>query len=111
MRVRSDRPGRRLTGGGAGVARPGARQPVPHLVTGYAPAPLCAAHDLYFAYGGSRRRRVANDGVVTVASQLDPRLQRQARLVAGFDEGHAAVLDDPAVADELRRSLASIAPP
>ncbi len=74
------------------------------------PLPRYAAHDLYFAYGGSRSGRIANDGVVTVASQLDPRAQRQARLVAGFDAGHRAVLGDPAVADELRRSLAGIAP-
>lgn len=75
------------------------------------PLPRYAAHDLYFAYGGSRRSRVANDGVVTVASQLDPRAQAQARLVAGFDAGHAAVLDDPAVAELLDLSLAAVAPP
>jgi len=75
------------------------------------PLPRYAAHDLYFAYGGSRRSRTANDGVVTVASQLDARAQRQARWVAGFDAGHRAVLDDPAVAEALQRSLTAIAPP
>ena len=75
------------------------------------PLPRYASHDLYFAFGGSRRSRIANDGVVTVASQLDPRAQRQARLVAGFDAQHRAVLDDPAVGEELQRSLAGIAPP
>lgn len=74
------------------------------------PLPPYAVQDLFFAYGGSRRSRIANDGVVTVASQLDLRIQRQARRVLGFDAGHAAVLDDPAVADELRRSLADVAP-
>jgi len=59
----------------------------------------------------SRRSRAANDGVVTVASQLDPRAQRQARLMMGFDAQHRAVLDDPAVADALQRSLAGVAPP
>jgi pimeloyl-ACP methyl ester carboxylesterase len=72
------------------------------------PLPPYAVHDLYFAYGGSRRSRTANDGVVTVASQLDLRMQDQARRVVGFDAQHAAVLDDPAVADELRHSLASL---
>jgi len=72
------------------------------------PLPPCAVHDLYFAYGGSRRSRTANDGVVTVASQLDLRAQDQARRVVGFDAQHAAVLDSPTVADELRRSLASL---
>ena len=37
------------------------------------PLPRYAQYDLYFAFGGSRRSRIANDGVVTVASQLDPR--------------------------------------
>jgi len=72
------------------------------------PLPPYAVHDLYFAYGGSRRSRTANDGVVTVASQLDLRAQDQARRVVGFDAQHAAVLDSPTVADELRRSLASL---
>jgi len=75
------------------------------------PLPRYAAHDLYFAYGGSRRSRIANDGVVTVASQLDLRAQEQAHLVVGFDDQHRAVLDDPVVADYLQRSLAGIAPP
>jgi len=74
------------------------------------PLPRYAEYDLYFAYGGSRRRRTANDGVISVASQLDLRAQRQARRIMGFDAGHAAVLDDPALAVEVGRSLAAIAP-
>jgi pimeloyl-ACP methyl ester carboxylesterase len=75
------------------------------------PLPRYAAYDLYFAYGGSRRSRIANDGVVTVAAQLDLRAQQRARLVVGFDDQHRAVLDDPTVGDYLQRSLAGIAPP
>jgi pimeloyl-ACP methyl ester carboxylesterase len=75
------------------------------------PLPRYAAYDLYFAYGGSRRSRIANDGVVTVASQLAPPAQNAARRVVGYDAEHAAVLNDPAVADELHRSLAALAPP
>jgi len=74
------------------------------------PLPRYATYDLYFAYGGSRRRRTANDGVISVASQLDLRAQRQARRVMGFDAGHAAVLDDPELAVEIWRSLAGVAP-
>jgi pimeloyl-ACP methyl ester carboxylesterase len=74
------------------------------------PLPPHAVHDLYFAYGGSRLRREANDGVVTLASQLEPRAQRQARRVIGFNAGHRAVLDSPAVVEELRRSLADVEP-
>jgi len=74
------------------------------------PLPRYAAYDLYFAYGGSRRRRTANDGVISVASQLDLRAQRQARRVMGFDAGHAAVLDDPWLAIAVQESLAEVAP-
>jgi len=83
----------------------------PFLTTLFdAPLPPYATHDLFFAYGGSRRRRTANDGVVTVKSQLPTRVQQQARRVMGFDDGHAAVLDSPVLADELWRSLADVEP-
>ncbi|MDX2165461.1 MAG: hypothetical protein SF182_00290 [Deltaproteobacteria bacterium] len=75
------------------------------------PLPRYAAYDLFFAYGGARRSRTANDGTVTVASQLDLRAQRQAQRVMGFDAGHLTVLFDPEVAAELQRSLAAVAPP
>ena len=73
-----------------------------------APLPPYAVHDLFFAFGGSRRRSIANDGVVTVASQLEPRAQEQARRVLGFDAGHVAVLRSPLLAEELRRSLEGV---
>lgn len=72
--------------------------------------PRYATYDLYFAYGGSRRSRIANDGVVTVASQLDLRAQAQARYLGGFDDQHLQVLNDPAVAAAVNRSLESVAP-
>lgn len=75
------------------------------------PPPRYATFDLFFAYGGRQRRGPPNDGVVTIASQLDRRAQDQARRLAGFDAQHAAVLDDPAVGEELRRSLATVEPP
>lgn len=73
-----------------------------------APLPRYAVHDLYFTFGDSRRRSVANDGVVTLASQLDRRAQLQARRILGFDAGHAAVLREPLVVEELQRSLAGV---
>lgn len=74
------------------------------------PPPRYATFDLYFAYGGRQRRGPPNDGVVTIASQLERRAQDQARHVFGFDAQHLAVLADPAVGEQLQRSLASVAP-
>lgn len=73
-----------------------------------APLPPYAVHDLYFAYGGSSLSRVANDGVVTVESQLERRAQDQARRVIGFDDGHSTVLDTPILAETLSQSLAGL---
>jgi pimeloyl-ACP methyl ester carboxylesterase len=75
------------------------------------PPPRYATYDLDFAYGGRQRRGPANDGVVTLASQLDLRAQEQARRVMGFDAGHGAVLDEPMVADAVHQSLEGVAPP
>lgn len=74
------------------------------------PLPPQASFDLYFSYGGgSRLRDAPNDGVVTLASQLDERAQDQARRVLGFDASHRGVLDSPRVAAELGRALAAFA--
>jgi pimeloyl-ACP methyl ester carboxylesterase len=75
------------------------------------PPPRYATYDLYFAYGGRQRRGPPNDGVVTLASQLDLRAQEQARRVMGFDAGHGAILEEPMVADVIDQSLAGVAPP
>jgi pimeloyl-ACP methyl ester carboxylesterase len=68
--------------------------------------PPTLGHDLLFSYaGGSRRMREANDGVVTVASQLEPRVQSHARTVRGFNETHASILESVEVSALLNSEL------
>lgn len=76
------------------------REPLPHGVSQY----------LFFSYGGnSRLQKAANDGVVTLESQLDQRVQDQATRVIGFNADHRQVLTSPVVAKELGLALAAAA--
>lgn len=57
-------------------------------------------HYLLFSYSGrSNRMDKNNDGAVTLESQLDYRVQRQAREIYGFDENHVKVLFNDDVID------------
>lgn len=48
---------------------------------------------LFFGHRGNRNPlRDNNDGVVTLATQLDPRAQAEAKMVCGFDEDHTSIL-------------------
>src|SRR5262249_14250100 len=68
--------------------------------------PLTLGHDLLFSYAGtSRRMREANDGTVTVASQLEPRVQSRARIVRGYNETHTSILESVEVAALLNQEL------
>jgi len=70
--------------------------------------PPTLGHDLLFSYAGSSRRmREANDGTVTIASQLEPRVQSHARAVRGYNETHTSILDSVEVAALLNRELAA----
>jgi pimeloyl-ACP methyl ester carboxylesterase len=72
--------------------------------------PPTLAHELLFSYaGGSRLMRTANDGAVTLKSQLVPRAQAQARTVRGFDESHRTILRSPDVAALVNEELAGLA--
>lgn len=74
------------------------------------PLPPDVPFHLLFTYGGgSRLMRGVNDGAVTLASQLEPRAQRAARQVYGFDVGHGAILRDPAAAEMVAEILAAAA--
>lgn len=54
-------------------------------------------YHLLFSYrGGSIPSRTANDGSVSVASQLDHAAQSRANKVLGFDIGHVDILSDKA---------------
>jgi pimeloyl-ACP methyl ester carboxylesterase len=73
------------------------------------PLPREIPFHLLFTYGDpSALIRGANDGAVTLSSQLDDRAQHQAVQVYGFDVGHGAILRSPAAAAELNRILATI---
>ncbi len=55
---------------------------------------------LFFGYKGNRNPlRPNNDGVVTMATQLDPRIQQEAKMVYGFNEDHNSILTNGHVAD------------
>lgn len=63
------------------------------------PLPAGVEHYLFFGHkgGGFNLVRPNNDGAVTLASQLRPDAQAQARRVMGFDEDHVGILNSPRV--------------
>lgn len=59
-------------------------------------------HYLLFSYGGgSLFRREANDGAVTLASQLQPAAQARAHRITGFNADHVGILSDGSAAQLL----------
>ncbi|HZR82003.1 MAG TPA: hypothetical protein VFD92_12980 [Candidatus Binatia bacterium] len=74
------------------------------------PLPPETEYDVFFGYrSDSRLSSEANDGVVTVASELPLSVQRQAKRVIGFDETHTSILASSAVAEALNEILARVA--
>ncbi len=63
------------------------------------PLPPGIDYYLFFGHGGrySLMRSANHDGTVTMASQLRPAAQAEARMVYGFDEGHTSILSSPQV--------------
>jgi len=74
------------------------------------PLPEKVPHYLLFSYSGrSGIMDENNDGAVTLESQLDYRVQRQARKLYGFDEDHVQVLfseDLVAIFNDILRARA-----
>jgi len=66
-------------------------------------APECE-YSLFFSYRGGGGE--ANDGTVTVSSELAMPVQRQAVRVMGFDESHTSILESREVAMQLNAILA-----
>lgn len=65
-------------------------------------------HALLFSHrGGYNLIRPTTDGAVTLASQLRPEAQENARFVKGFDEDHVSVLAAPAALEQVSRILGS----
>jgi hypothetical protein len=74
------------------------------------PLPPAIPHHLLFSYGGrSRLSSGPNDGVVSLASQLDPRVQHAAIKVYGFDESHTGILSSGAALTLVNNLLAEAA--
>ena len=70
------------------------------------PLPEQVPYHLLFTYGGgSALMQGANDGAVTLASALEPRAQKAADPVYGFDVGHGYILRSHRPAEELHHSL------
>jgi pimeloyl-ACP methyl ester carboxylesterase len=61
--------------------------------------PPAIEYYLFFGHRGNRNPlRPNNDGVITLATQLDPRAQAEAKMVCGFDEDHSSILTSKPVA-------------
>jgi pimeloyl-ACP methyl ester carboxylesterase len=74
------------------------------------PLPRGMRYYLFFGFGGGGGSRFvpgANDGVVTVASELDQRAQLAAIKLFGYDDTHRGILNDEAVAAQLNALLAT----
>lgn len=70
------------------------------------PLPSGVQHYLFYGHrGGAGLARAANDGAVTLASQLRPDAQGEARAISGFDEDHSGILASPRVAARLAEIL------
>lgn len=70
------------------------------------PLPGSIDHSLLFGHrGGYSLLRPSSDGTVTLASQLRPQAQAEARLVMGFDEDHGSILSSPPVLAQVYRLL------
>jgi pimeloyl-ACP methyl ester carboxylesterase len=62
--------------------------------------------DMLFGYHMSSRSSVANDGVVTLASQTRPEAQAQAKSLRAVDAGHVDILSNPETLTRVARLLA-----
>ncbi|MEO6026248.1 MAG: alpha/beta fold hydrolase [Candidatus Binatia bacterium] len=60
------------------------------------------AYHMLFGFKGK-----SGDGTVSLASQLRPEAQEEARTLRGYDETHSGILESPAVAEHLNALLAA----
>lgn len=71
--------------------------------------PSTVNHYLFFGIKGNRNiLRPNNDKVVTLASQLDPRSQNDAKMVYGFNEDHLSILSSQQVISQYHVILDDI---
>ncbi len=71
--------------------------------------PSTVDHYLFFGHKGNRNiLRPNNDNVVTLASQLDQRSQRDAKMIYGFEEDHVSILSSKQVISQYNAILADL---
>ena len=71
--------------------------------------PPAVDYYLFFGHKGNRNiLRPNNDKAVTLASQLDQRSQRDAKMIYGFDEDHVSILSSKQVISQYNAILADI---
>lgn len=71
--------------------------------------PSAVDYYLFFGHKGNRNiLRPNNDKAVTLASQLDQRSQRDAKMVYGFNEDHVSILSSKQVISQYNAILADI---
>lgn len=69
--------------------------------------PPAVDHYLFFGHKGNRNiLRPNNDKVVTLASQLDQRSQKDAKMIYGFNEDHVSILSSKQVLSQFNTILA-----
>ena len=70
--------------------------------------PPTVEYFLFFGHKGNRNPlRPNNDKVVTLASQLDQRSQRDAKMIYGFNEDHVSILSSEQLLAQYRAVLAA----
>jgi hypothetical protein len=71
------------------------------------PLPPGTRHDMLFSYKSSSSLGLPNenDGVVAVASELNPEVQEQAASVLGVFEDHMGILNSPITLQRVEKSL------
>jgi hypothetical protein len=73
------------------------------------PLPRDLDYTLFFGHGGgySLLRSANTDGAITLASELRPAAQAEARTIKGFDEDHVGILSSPEVFRQYALALAA----
>jgi pimeloyl-ACP methyl ester carboxylesterase len=74
------------------------------------PLPATTQHHLIFGFQRGSGLGQSDDGVISLTSQLEPRAQKQAARIYGFDDTHVGVLSNPEVTALVNSLLGQVAP-
>jgi hypothetical protein len=72
--------------------------------------PRGMSFNLFFAYGSSHFLKLGpnGDGTISLKSQLNPKAQKEAAQIRGFDEKHSDILRNMEMLDEIRSVIAGV---